>query len=99
MPKKKKSQRSIEEMMDQSMKTIAKIHTENAGTPSDWVFHQAIRFIFDGYPHQAGPLFRRLEKLEGDSLRVQGLRLIFQSEAIRPTPFRNCCPKSGMQLR
>src|SRR5580765_572592 len=85
--------------MDAAMKHIAKIHAENDGTGTDWVFHQAIRFMFDGYPHHAGPLFRRLERLEGNSLRVQGLRLIFKSEAIRPTPFGNLCPKPGMELR
>jgi hypothetical protein len=93
------SRAKMDALMDSAMKDIAKIHAENDGTGSDWVFHQAIRFIFDGYPHHAGPLFRRLEKLEGNSLRVQGLRLIFKSETIRPTPFGNLCPKPGMAVR
>lgn len=80
-------------MMDNAMKKIAQIHARQSEGQEDWVFHQAIRFLFDGYPHHAGPLFRKLLKLEGETKRVQGLRLILESEAIHPTPFANLCPK------
>jgi hypothetical protein len=61
-----------------------------------WMFHQCIRFLFDGYPQHMGPLFRALRKVEGQSLRVRGLKLICESEAIRPTPFANLCPKKAV---
>lgn len=93
------SRQKIDAMMDAGMKHVAKIHAANDGTGTDWVFHQAIRFIYDGYPQHAGPLFRRLQQLEGNSLRVHGLRLIFKSEAIRPTPFGGLRPKPGMEVR
>lgn len=79
--------------MDKHMTQIAKIHLRNGGqTSPDWIFHQTVRFIFDGYAHCAGPLFKRLQMLEGGSLRVRGLRLILQSEAQQPTPLGNLCP-------
>jgi len=86
-------------VIESAMKHIATIHSDHEIESTDWVFHQAIRFIFDGYPHHAGPLFSRLEELEGDSLRVQGLRLIFKSEAIRPTPFGGLCAKPGQHVQ
>ena len=81
----------VETMMDASMKKIARIHAR-PGTNADWVFHQTIRFLFDGYPHHTGPLMRQLESMEGESMRVRGLRLILQNEAKRPTSFANLCP-------
>src|SRR5438552_7797221 len=82
--------------IDKAMKKIARIHARISGNHADWIFHQTIRFLFDGYPQHAGPLFQRLQKLEGNSLRVRGLRLILKSEEIRPTPFAGLCPKRAL---
>jgi hypothetical protein len=87
----KRQKRDLRTMMDNTMRTIARLHAQ-PDVGADWVFHQTIRFIFDGYPHHAGSLMRQLESVEGESDRVRGLRLILQSEARRPTPFANLCP-------
>src|SRR5436190_17809447 len=78
---------ATDRIMDKHMAKVASIHAENDGTGPDWVFHQIIRFMHDGYPHQTGGLFQRLVAEEGDSLRVQGLRMVLESEAKKPTPF------------
>ena len=89
----------VAKMMDSGMKKIAQIHIRNGGGSADWMFHQCIRFLFDGYPHHSGPLFRQLIQLEGKSLRVRGLRMILKSEAVQPTPFGNLRPKPHIKVR
>jgi hypothetical protein len=86
-PTRGQSEKANDKLMDQHMARVARIHEENDGTGPDWVFHQIIRFMHDGYPHHAGGLFQRLLAEEGETLRVRGLRMVLQSEADKPTPF------------
>jgi len=81
-------------MMDDAMKQIAQIHADIDYAP--WLVHQIYRFLFEGYPHHAGPLFSKLNKLRGGSQMVRGLRLVLKSEAKRPTPFSGLIPKGQL---
>jgi hypothetical protein len=82
------------EQMDEAMKKIAHIHARVGHT--DWLIHQIYRFLFEGYPHHTGPLFRKLEKLSGNSQIVRGLRLVLDAEAKNPTPFSAMTPKNQL---
>lgn len=69
---------------------IAKVHANiECG---NWIAHQIVRFVYEGYASATQPLLRQLQSLEPNAERTSALQLLLDAEKKRPTPFAGLIP-------
>ena len=73
---------------------VAKIHAKIDG--GDWLAHQIMRFVYEGYASETTLLIRKLQKVEPQTMRTRALQMLLQSEKKHPTPFGGLIPFGQM---
>jgi hypothetical protein len=81
-------------LMNRSWKKIALIHAD-MDCP-DWVSHQIIRFVYEGYSHQVGPLLTTLRRIDPDSKRTMAIEMLLEAERESPSEFAGTIPKGQL---
>ena len=87
---KRMSQNERKKEMKGHWAKIARIHADIKH--GDWIAHQIVRFVYEGYASVTAPLLRQLQQLEPSAERTHALQLLLKSEKAKPTPFAGLIP-------